>query len=54
LEPACDRALSIDGGLMWISQVDPEYWQNLRLGGAIRRKWRILDGNVGERSVVNS
>jgi hypothetical protein len=25
---------------------------NLRLGGATRGKWRILDGNVEERFVV--
>jgi hypothetical protein len=26
----------------------------MRQGGAARGKWRILDGKVGERSVVNS
>jgi hypothetical protein len=27
-------------------------WHNMRPSGAIRGKWRIPDGNVGERSVV--
>jgi hypothetical protein len=31
---------------MWFKWIDHECWPNLRLGGAIRGKWRILDGKV--------
>jgi hypothetical protein len=51
-ETTHDRALSINGGPMWFKWNDHNYWHNLRLGGAIRRQWRIPDGNVRGRSVV--
>jgi hypothetical protein len=31
---------------MWFKWIDRECWPNLRLGGGIRRKIRILDGKV--------
>jgi hypothetical protein len=37
---------------MWFKWNDRNCCHNLRLGGAIRGKWRIPDGKVGERSVV--
>jgi hypothetical protein len=43
-----DRALSIDGGPMWFTTFSFRLWHNLRPGGAIRRKWRLPDGRVGE------
>jgi hypothetical protein len=35
---------------MWIWQDEREWWHKWRLGGAIRRKWRILDGKEDEWS----
>jgi hypothetical protein len=46
MESARDRALSNDGGPMWISQDVLECWHNWRPGRSIRRKWRIQDGKV--------
>jgi hypothetical protein len=39
-----DWTLSIDGGPTWIIVFAFGMWHNLRLGGAIRGKQRMLDG----------
>jgi hypothetical protein len=46
---AHDRAISIDGGPMWFSKMI-EWLHNWRPGGAIKGKWRILDGKEGKWS----
>jgi hypothetical protein len=33
---------------MWFTTFSFRLWHNLRPGGAIRRKWRLPDGRVGE------
>jgi hypothetical protein len=42
---AHDRAPSHDGGSMWFMLVNG-YWLYVRLGGATRGKWGILDGKI--------
>jgi hypothetical protein len=49
LESAHDRALFIDGGLMWFSKMI-EWLAQLETGWAIKGKGRILDGKEGEWS----
>jgi hypothetical protein len=39
-----DRALSIDGYIMWFMAFSFEMWHNMSPGRAIRGKWRISDG----------
>jgi hypothetical protein len=52
METSRYRALTSDGGPLWFKWNDQNCCHNLRLGGAIRKKWRILNGKVGERSTV--
>jgi hypothetical protein len=54
-ETTHDTALSIDGGHMWLKWISGDVG-NLRLGGAIRGKWRIQDGKDGvwSRSEIQS
>jgi hypothetical protein len=50
---ARDRVLSIDGGPMWFMALAFAFrmWHNMRPDGAIRGKWRIPNGMVGEWSI---